>query len=130
MNEPLDQVDVTEVEVVRVNPKYPGLLDVRFHLNAKPPEGWDRCFTAPGRVEPGTPNPVTLDEWGKCVTASVTPDALEQVSRHVRARVAVANAAYQQRVLPKVWAQQRRRQKERDERAAMLDDARRRAQRL
>ena len=115
-------------EILGVNARYPGLLDVRVRLSSNPPPEWARLFKAPsGHVTvPGR----TLNLSAATISVSLSDDELGSHVAAIDERLRLANEEFARDVLPKIQAREEQKKREEEEKAARLAAARKKAQDL
>jgi hypothetical protein len=122
-----------EVPEIGENVPSPGRLSVTIKLNQSPPVEWIRVFhglfteamrahTMPGWTDPAV--------RGELISYTPNEGDLENSVMMMDARIAEANAAYEQSVLPQIRIRQEAERLAGESKRAQIEDVRERAQRL
>lgn len=131
----MEHQPVKRAEVPEISDRVPspGCLSVTIKLNQSPPAEWIRVFqglftdrmrehTLPGWVDPAV--------RGELISFTPMEADLENSVLMIDARIAEANAAYEQSVLPQIRSRQEAERLAAEEKRAQIEEVRQRAQRL
>jgi hypothetical protein len=115
--------------VTGINPKYPGLLDVKIKLRSTPPRGWDEAFASPdGFGMSVSMHPPTL--FGDTVTIRPPEAELKEYVKHVDGRIEAANRHYEKHTLPRIQQQREQENSVAAKEREVLERARKKAEEL